>query len=254
MTGRNRLAMRPFLAAAMTACLIFATPLHAQDTMPESAADDPYLAFAQTVSMEEMHELAFETTMKQLSAAYMTNAGIAENEAKCPGYVTAMIDSSRDIMRKEERDRGRKAIEVATRIAREKFDEVEIREMTAFFTSPIGRKMLLSTAANFEASNSLANVLENGDGTIDETALETDREALVGKTLNALTGDDIAELTMALVGKTWLPKMEDFNAEMAEQRFRIINEPIDPTNAAAIAQRTRAALTAHLENCEADGS
>ena len=243
--------MRMLFLAGVAASLMSAAPLIAQDGGEGVAIEDPYLLFAQTMSPEEIYDLSFEATMVQLAAAYTNDSDIAAMEAECPGSVSAMVEGTRDLMRKAHREEGRALLEAATRIARSRFDEAEIREITSFFANPLGQKMLFNAAANVEASQSFNDVVSNDDSSIGQAAFEADRQSHVEKTVQAMSAADIAELERFFAGKPWLVDLQAFSSDMATEKLRIINLPLDPADDAAIAERTEVALTAHLATCEA---
>ncbi len=131
-------------------------------------------------------------------------------------------------------------------ILQEELSPEEAGRLLAFYTSPVGIKLLQNVSRNFTGGNVLAD-LDDFEQRVDAREVEQDVHSAAMKGLLAMSREDFAsEDAAAMRDPDLMAKMDRVSARFIELRAEMENAPIDEDLGKAIEVDVTAAINAHL--------
>ncbi|QYU68843.1 hypothetical protein J4558_01450 [Leptolyngbya sp. 15MV] len=242
--------IRPHRLAIALAALTFASPVLAQDG---AATGDPHRALAVALTSDEFIERSYEQAIVMgFEGALRGAPEMAAIEAECPGILGAMTAAAEPIMRPAYRRDFAAYRDRLTGLFRGELSPAQAREGADFFASPLGRRFLLSLAANLSAEAQLGAIVSSGGTAITSEALDADNLRSARDGLSALEPLDRREVERTLTSAGWAREFVRLQPMIARYQLDMANSAYLPEEDAAMDAALEAAAETHLTACYAD--
>ncbi|HTN14652.1 MAG TPA: DUF2059 domain-containing protein [Sphingomonadaceae bacterium] len=142
-------------------------------------------------------------------------------------------------------------------IFREELGAEDTATMLAFYTSPLGRKILLSVSQNYTGSNTLGDIndFSDGDVIIDAADVEKDIATAAMRTAAQITPEDIASDTSGfLTNAALIEKMAHTNTKVTALRVEMEQVQPDPDIAEGLIRSLEAIFDEIAPELKPDGA
>ena len=181
---------------------------------------------------------------ESVGPALKKDPNIAQMETDYPGIVEAMLAEARPLLRAYTtrvlpKYHGRMAALVASRMT-----SPEILDLTEFYRSPTGRKLVNAVNENIRLDASLAEIISNPDAPTSLEAVTKDHQAAAAKALKSVDSSDVNPLR-ELGRKPYFEKVRALGPAMRKLDQELMNEP-DPEFDKVLEDAFKRALDRHM--------
>lgn len=231
------------------AALTFAMPVLAQSP---GTASDPHRALAAALTNDEFVERSYEQAIVMgFQGALRAAPDMAAIEAECPGVIGVMTAAAEPIMRPAYLRDFAAYRERLANLFRGEMSVAQAREGADFFTSPLGRRFLLSLAANLSVDAQNGDAISSQGATISSEALGADNLRSAKDGLSALEPLDRREVERTLTTAEWAREFVRLQPMIARFQLEMANAEYLPEEDAAMDAALEIAAETHLTACYA---
>lgn len=249
--------MKTLLVASVSLGLAFASPLLAQEETASSTGvqSDPHAAMVDAMMPAEGLAIAHANGLRELRSVYENTAEIAFLDNQCPGTINLMIDTIAPIIDEYNEVEVTLRRQAMTDILRRELSAEHARAGAEFYSSELGRRLVLATMSNRTLektlSNAMAEAVEDPDSEAEISAedLEADNARSARAGVSSMNPEDVAEIGRTLLGEPWFAELRRVQPMMSAAGVQIMNSDFAPELDAKADRVIDAALGPHLEKC-----
>lgn len=231
----------------LSLALAIAAPLAAQDG---TATAGPHHALAAALTTDDYIEQNYAHAIEAVfESALRADPELAATEDACPGLFAAMLAAGEPIMRPAyRRDFLAYRVKLGELFGRELSAE-HAREGATFFSSDLGRKFLVSLAANQSVDAQVGSLIASDSTTFSAETVAADKEMTARAGLAALEPLDRREVERILGGAAWAQEFARLRPAISEYQLEMANADYLPQEDAAMDVAFEAAADTHLTAC-----
>lgn len=201
-------------------------------------------------SAERQKNLATGSMLDQLAGFFRADPNFQALEAQAPGAVDAVVDAIRpELLAFTLRELPRYHHEVGRIYARH-MTVTELEEAYAFYSSPLGTRLVDETQGNIDFSTVFGDIAYDPDGKTSEESLSKDQQRAVAKTVGNLSAEEL-EPMIAVSRQSWFKKIQLVQPDIMAYDAAYMNSP-SPEYEARIEKVVTEALEAHMAAAASD--
>jgi hypothetical protein len=232
------------LLLALVAALLIAPALSAQSAPTASSAsphEQLYAAFDAGIDQDAVTDRALAAVGRQMLAVPQ----IAAVEERHPGTVATLLARARPIVLTHSDRVHAQYYPRMISLLRAELTIEEATDLVDFYTSPLGRRLLLASSVNTRADTVVGAAVE--DQSVTGADVQADLEATGRATLNSLSAAETAQLYREIAARPALAKLTPMMPKLAALRAQMESEPLSAQEQAALNTVLEAVLGPLLE-------
>lgn len=235
---------KPLSGVIAASFLLIAQPGHA-DTQR-----DPYTDLVMAIASDEIAVQALDAEMARAPEEWGKIPEFAELEADCPGFIQGYAVAMRAAYSKGHMQdyawyRGK-----LDTLFRAELTEAEAEQGAAFYSSPLGIKLMRWVWANRSVDATIAEAMANPETDTSRQAYDADMQATRQQVRSDFTLAEQIEIKEAL-GSGFGPKLLMLQPRMNQLTFEMFNREFTPDVEAEIDQAADSFIDNHIAACEA---
>lgn len=232
------------LAAALLALPALTAPALAAEPAAAPLPSDPYTGLVQAIVDGVDENVLFNSAVKQIRDALVNESpNIAALEGQYPGTVDAMIQAMAPTLRHHSSRLSSAYQKDLAALLASNLTAEEARDAAAFYSSPLGRKLMGKVQDNYTVGAVASEVVANeGEAQTSAAAVERDIRRTTAATMRSLTPEDHKAINAQLLGKVWVLKLQAIQPKMHQLRAAMENAALSPEDDAAMTKAVEAVL------------
>ena len=233
-----------WLAAASLAIALVPGHVHAQDVSAEVAEASPHAQLLDVMQSGIDEDRVLDNALAVVRSHWEADPNIVAAEARRPGLMDAMLGAAMPLLKRQNVDNKVTFRPKFVAALRSVLNDSEAREITAFYQTPIGKKMLQGVSQNSDFSETIGSVVKDRSLSTEDVARDIDNAAI--KTAQQMTEADKAAMVEQLTSKPALQKLPAIQQAIMPVRMEMERSSMSPEFLAEMQGAIGAAAQRHM--------